>query len=273
MFIGPISGNGQVRKWGFRGHLVVAGLAGLTALSISSSAVAQMPATDFNQLAARCAPQIHPVTLSALVMQESQANPLAIGINGKSAKLARQPKTLDEAIATAEWLKKNGHNFDAGLGQINVKNMGWLGLNVADLFDPCINLRAAATVLQDCYSRAATGAGAGQGALRSALSCYNTGNFKRGFANGYVAKVSSRVGVQIPQVRHPGSRSVAAMAPVRGDTESGAVEVAFEPAPRAGKADVFGGQSGDAFSAPTTPEFVENSVTLSDRVTRRVVTQ
>ncbi|EIJ6113758.1 lytic transglycosylase domain-containing protein [Salmonella enterica] len=156
-----------------------------------------MALAEFAVLAAMCAPAIHPTTLSAVVTQESRGNIYAIGING-DYKLPRQPRTLEEAIVTAEQLKKDGHNFDAGLGQINVKNLEWLGMSIADLFDPCKNLKGAQTVLADCYERAVPQYGEGQAALQAALSCYNTGNFKRGFANGYVQKVASHVGVRVP---------------------------------------------------------------------------
>src|SRR5690606_23328138 len=35
-------------------------------------------------------------------------------------------------------------------------------------------------------------------ALRAALSCYNTGNFRRGLANGYVGKVLTQAGIKVP---------------------------------------------------------------------------
>ena len=183
-------------------HAVVVALAVAgTMMLVSTSAQASSGSTaEFRELAGRCAPTVHLTTLSAIVMQESGAKPYAIGINGGTVKLARQPRTKAEAIATATWLRKGGHNFDAGLGQINVKNMNWLGLEVADLFDPCKNLSAAAAVIGDCYERASKRYGGGQQALRAALSCYNTGNFERGFANGYVRKVGARIGVAVPAV-------------------------------------------------------------------------
>jgi type IV secretion system protein VirB1 len=181
---------------------------------------------------------VHVSTLSALVRQESGGNPFAIGINGGTARLTRQPRNRNEAIATAEWLRREGHNFDAGLGQINVKNMGWLGLSVAELFDPCANLRAAATVLGDCYQRASRARGGGQAALRAALSCYNTGNFSRGFANGYVAKVTGKAGLAAPPV-------VAGAASSTAETKTTG---APQRAPDRGRGDVFGSARRDAFS-------------------------
>jgi type IV secretion system protein VirB1 len=52
-------------------------------------------------------------------------------------------------------------------------------------------------VLLDCFSRAP--ATIPQVALRQALSCYNTGGFRDGFNNGYVAKVL-RAPVVVPPV-------------------------------------------------------------------------
>ena len=157
---------------------------------------------DFSDLATQCAPEVHVTTLSSIVRHESSANPYAIGVNG-NVSLPRQPRSKIEAIATAEWLKKNGHDFDAGLGQINVRNLGHLGMSIPDLFDPCANLRGAATVLTDCYKRALVRYEQGQPALQAALSCYNTGNFFSGFSSGYVMKVAKNATLQVPVLTVP----------------------------------------------------------------------
>lgn len=124
---------------------------------------------EFATLAALCAPQVHPTTLSSIVMQESRGSVYAIGVNGGSS-LPHQPRTLAEAVQTAEWLHTEGIDFDAGLGQINRRNFARLGLSIPDLFNPCKNIRAAATVLTECYTRSAERFGEGQAALRAALS-------------------------------------------------------------------------------------------------------
>lgn len=139
-------------------------------------------------VASRCAPLIHPNTVVRLVQNESGRKALAIGING-GARLEHQPRTLGQAIATARVLRQQGYNFDAGLAQINVKNWTWLGLDEISVFDICTNLRAAQTVLLDCFDRAPSSDP--QAALRQALSCFNTGNHRGGFANGYVSRVVS----------------------------------------------------------------------------------
>lgn len=155
---------------------------------------------EFTLLAATCAPNVHINTLSALVKHESATNTFAIGVN-KGKRLATQPTTQTEATEIARDLIKNKTDFDAGLGQINVRNWAWLGLNEKTVFDPCTNLKAAQTVLSECYGRALKQQTNQQAALRAALSCYNTGNFERGFKNGYVNKVIAQAGIKIPAIK------------------------------------------------------------------------
>lgn len=152
-------------------------------------------------LALACAPNIHPVTLDALIRHESGAQQYAIGVNRKGHALPNQPLDLETARKAAENLITQGIDFDAGLGQINVRNWAWLGLTSTTVFDPCQNLAAAQTVLSDCYARALNSHRSQQQALRAALSCYNTGNFRRGFANGYVGKVLAQAGIKVPALK------------------------------------------------------------------------
>jgi type IV secretion system protein VirB1 len=165
-------------------------------LLIPPEALAQpVPAQVLQSLAAQHAPAIHPNTVQRLVRHESKAYPLAIGVNG--AMLQHQPRSLTQAINTARALRRQGYDFDAGLCQINVRNWQWLNLDEVSVFDPAANLRACQTVLLDCYQRAPSTNP--QAALRQALSCFNTGNHRGGFANGYVSKVVA-VPVAFPAV-------------------------------------------------------------------------
>jgi len=152
----------------------------------------------FAALALTCAPNIHPDTLSALIRHESRGSPYAIGVSQKRQHLPQQPQTLASATAAADRLIKQGIDFDAGLGQINVRNWAALNLNSQTVFDPCRNLAAAQTVLANCYARALPQHQEPQQALRAALSCYNTGNFTRGFRNGYVGKVLAQANIKVP---------------------------------------------------------------------------
>ncbi len=144
-------------------------------------------------LAAACAPQVAPQTLLAVAQVESGLDPLAIGVNGPGGRAPR-PRTRWEAIVQATGLIAAGGNIDLGLAQINSRNLGWLGLSLADAFDPCRSLAASAQVLANGYRRAAPPAGREQAGLRIALSYYNTGHPTRGVANGYVARVTAAAG-------------------------------------------------------------------------------
>ena len=156
-------------------------------------------------LASHCAPQASSQTLLAVAQVESALDPLAIGVNGKTPRRLH-PVSAADAINQAERLIADGANIDLGLGQINVRNLGTLGLTIADAFDPCRNLAAAAQVLKADYDRAGPAPGAEQAALRTSLSLYNTGDVFRGFRNGYVAKVVQAADRIVPALQpdqHP----------------------------------------------------------------------
>jgi type IV secretion system protein VirB1 len=139
----------------------------------------------FLLLAVACAPLVHPSTTSAIVSVESSFNPYAIGV--VQGVLERQPRTRNEAIATARSLEAGGWNYSAGLAQINVRHFARLGLDAASVFDACPNLSAMQVVLSECFHR--YGDRPEQTALRRALSCYYSGNPVTGFDHGYVQRV------------------------------------------------------------------------------------
>lgn len=154
---------------------------------------------NFVALVHECAPWASAQTMASIVGKESAFNPLAIGINGGS-KLARQPVNKEEAVVTANWLLAHGYNIDIGLGQINYKNLGKLGLSVNDAFDACKNIRAAALLLSWNYEAAKSKIAGEQPALLAAISTYNTGNMRSGFQNGYVRDVVANAGLVLPVV-------------------------------------------------------------------------
>lgn len=145
------------------------------------------------QVIAQCAPNVAPVTMMAIVKVESGGNPLAINVNGKQ-RLARQPRSLVEAVAWANWLVDKGYSVDLGLAQVNSKHLRRFGLTAETLFYPCYNIAAGAQILTENYTQATKKYGGGQSALRAAISAYNTGNHTAGFSNGYVRKVTGAVG-------------------------------------------------------------------------------
>jgi|LakMenEpi03Aug12_release.lakeMendotaPanAssembly.Ray.scaffolds.fasta_scaffold229765_4 type IV secretion system protein VirB1 len=161
-------------------------------------------------LAGQCAPTVAPETLASVVSVESSFDPLVIGINGRR-HLQLHPVSKAEAVAMAQRLIAHGANIDLGLGQINARNLASLGLSVADAFDPCRNLAASAEVIEAGYVRAGPQPGAEQAALRTSLSLYNTGSPWRGFANGYVAKVTAAANQIVPSLRPDAPNGAAAI--------------------------------------------------------------
>lgn len=149
-------------------------------------------ANNFFALAQRCAPQVDPHTMAAIVSVESGYNPFAIGVVG--GHLLRQPRTLDEALATVEMLTLLDYNFSLGLAQINRHNLARLSETVTSIFEPCANLRAAASILRECFVRAGRTVDDEQLALRRAISCFYSGNFSTGFSAGYVDRVVAHAG-------------------------------------------------------------------------------
>lgn len=154
-----------------------------------------------------CSPMVHPDTALRLVKHESGNNPYAININGPY-RLSPQPTSFAQAVATAQMLLNAGLSIDMGLGQINSRNLSWLGLTLDTVFEPCRNLQAMQVVLLKGYEKAARTHGPGQQALVAALSSYNTGHPEYGIRNGYVAAVfKTRVTPFMP-MKGPGEISV-----------------------------------------------------------------
>ena len=122
-----------------------------------------------------------------IVQVESSFNPYAIGVVG--ARLQRQPRSFAEAMATIGWLDANGYNYSVGLGQVNKHNFSAYGLNASSALAACPNLRAAGAILTACFARARESYHIPQAALRAAFSCYESGNFRTGFLDGYVLKI------------------------------------------------------------------------------------
>lgn len=129
-----------------------------------------------------------------LVKTESSGNEFAIGVVG--GLLVRQPRNVDEAIATALSLEAQGFNFSVGCRQVNKTNFQRYGLTIQTAFDPKANSKAGADIYRECLTRATSAFGKGDAAVRAALSCYYSGNFatgqrKEGNQASYVDKVLS----------------------------------------------------------------------------------
>ena len=138
----------------------------------------------------QCAPHVAPATMRAIIQVESGGNPLAMNVNGEQ-RLARQPSNSEEAQRWASWLIAHGYSVDLGLAQVNSRNLPRLGVTAAQMFEPCDNIRSGAQILSENYAAAAQRFGPGKQAVAAAISAYNTGNYRNGISNGYVARVAA----------------------------------------------------------------------------------
>lgn len=150
---------------------------------------------DLSQLIETCAINTHPKTVKAVIRVESAGNYLAIGVNGNlKLRKAQNPK---DAAQLAQYAISKGYSVDIGLMQINSNNIRKFGLSLEEAFNPCTNIRLGTKILSSNYSNAVDYHGEGQGALKAALSAYNTGSMTKGFRNGYVGKYYKRKGQNI----------------------------------------------------------------------------
>jgi type IV secretion system protein VirB1 len=139
-------------------------------------------------LLATCSPLVDPVTMSAVVQNESGGNPLAMHDNADGKSYS--PKSLDEAVTLAKRLISSGHSVDLGLAQINSKNLQWVGMTVEQSFDACSNLQASQQVLVDAHKRSG-------GDLQKTLQIYNTGKTA---GSQYSSRVYGKAGVVVPAI-------------------------------------------------------------------------
>ena len=136
-----------------------------------------------------CAPpNVAPQTLAAIIHVESGGDPLALHVNDGRRHAMLHPLDVAAAVAMARQAMGQGHSVDIGLMQVNSANVARFGVTIEQMFAPCLNIRAGARILAADYGGALQVAPSGQAALKAALSAYNTGDFRRGFANGYVAR-------------------------------------------------------------------------------------
>ncbi len=146
-------------------------------------------AVFFLSLAQACAPTIAPATLAAIVTVESGMASLAIRVNS-TYPFKDQPTTKPEAIEMATTLISEGQDLDLGLGGINTASLPRLGLSISDAFDPCLNLKATAKLLEE-YRVAAVSDGGSPADTETAMlqSYYGQGDASVGKIVGYDRRI------------------------------------------------------------------------------------
>ncbi|MDM0116774.1 lytic transglycosylase domain-containing protein [Variovorax sp. J22R133] len=136
----------------------------------------------------RCAPEVSPVLMQALVRNESAGRPLAIGMD-KGQGTVKQPATLGEAIATAKELTAAGRKFSVGLAQIHISNVALYGMTWEQAFDACQNLAVGQKILWNFYHRASASGYSGVAAIWAALRGYNSGGVERAVSDEYANRI------------------------------------------------------------------------------------
>jgi type IV secretion system protein VirB1 len=159
-----------------------------------------IPTAEFLQLAEACARPVPAATLLAIARTESSLRPWALSLNrprrlaraagvAGEARLARQPRSREEAVRWAERLVGRGLSVSLGVMQVSSEELQRLGVPLAVAFEPCHNIRIGALLLSYHYQAATFRGGTAAVPLAEALSRYNSGHPTRGAHSGYVDKV------------------------------------------------------------------------------------
>lgn len=143
-----------------------------------------------------CAPNVETALVEQIIAVESSGNLLALNVNG--AKLDRKPSSAADAAEIAREYISKGHTVDLGLMQVNSTNLKSLGYRIEDMFEPCKNIAAGAKIFSQFFRSAKARFGDEAQAVLAALSAYNTGDFNRGFTNGYVDRYSAYLTASMP---------------------------------------------------------------------------
>ena len=174
----------------------VALLVSISTFTVQESIAATNPNTlptedTIKQLVQQCAPEVHPDTMLKIIKLESGFHPFVIGVN-ESPRTVHRFNNPRDAARKARELIAEGKSIDMGLGQINSLNLPLLKMTPEQVFEPCENIRAAALILTEAYTRTSAKTRDQGAALDQALSIYNTGKPDRGIRNGYVSKVRAQ---------------------------------------------------------------------------------
>jgi type IV secretion system protein VirB1 len=130
--------------------------------------------------------------MRSIIAVESGGNEFAINVNqprGLPPVGPQHPTSAAEAAQIAHRYIAEGYSVDIGIAQVNSRNLGVLGLTVEQALDPCANVAGGYAILNKYYLAALSQFHDKGIAKAAAVSAYNTGDFGRGFSNGYVARV------------------------------------------------------------------------------------
>lgn len=120
-----------------------------------------------------CSGPVSPVTMSAVVLTESQGWPWAIWDNTANRRYTLPNQAAAVAVATK--LIAAGHKLDMGLAQVDSWWLQRLHLSVNQVFNPCENVHVGAAILASDYKASLAHGYKGGQAMTAALEDYNSG--------------------------------------------------------------------------------------------------
>lgn len=148
---------------------------------------------SFVDLAHNCAPSVATETLAGIISLESRFEPFNIRINS-GPPLKQQPASKAEAIEVAAALAAGHQDIQLGLAGLGLDDLSRLNLTIAEAFDPCLNLKATATLLDSTYRRAIrTGADETEAGKIMLQSFYGGGDISAGSSAEYDSQVQREI--------------------------------------------------------------------------------
>lgn len=158
---------------------VPTGMTRIVVPEIATGRAAELP--DISGLPAaevfrRCAPDVHPKTMSVLAREMSGGNVWSAGRVGGRIYAS---STYEGAVRLISRWRSEGVNFNVGLMQINPSVLARYGLSAEEALEPCTNIHAAAAVLADAWeSEVKRTPASPQLALANALEAYRRLNYR-----------------------------------------------------------------------------------------------
>ncbi len=148
----------------------------------------------------RCAPEVAPVTMSAIVRVESHGDPLAMYDNNTGQEVL--PINLHHAVSWLRAAMARGQRVDVGIAQVDTENFRAYGLTVHGAFNACRNLSVGAQILTSAYRKASLVYGPGQEALYHAFEIYNSGRLVGD--SSYSRKILASAGIPVTVLANGG---------------------------------------------------------------------
>ncbi len=103
-----------------------------------------LEALALNTLIERCAPPEAHAPLTAVIREASGGEPLVLVTVQNGRRLPVQASSLTEAVALATEMKLAGGPVRIGLAGLDTRDLDRLGVSLAQAFEPCGSIEAAA---------------------------------------------------------------------------------------------------------------------------------